>query len=158
MLSFNMSMRSAGLVLYRLGPDGPEFLLVHPGGPYWAKKDQGAWSIPKGEYEEGEDPLDAAIREVEEEIGTRIEGDFTPLTPIHQKGGKTVLAWAVPADLHADVIRSNTFTMEWPPRSGRTQSFPEVDRAAWMSLEGARGLVNPAQLPLLEEAADILRR
>lgn len=150
-----MSRRSAGIVLYRLGaPDGPRFLLVHPGGPYWARKDEGAWSIPKGEIEEGEDPLEAALREFEEELGTRPDGEAIPLAPVRQKGGKTVVAWGMAGDLDPEAIRSNTFLMEWPPRSGRMQEFPEVDRAAWMDLDEARRRINPAQRALLEELAE----
>ena len=148
-----MSKQGAGILLYRLGPHGIEFLLVHPGGPFWAKKDEGAWSIPKGEYEADEDPLQAALREFEEEIGTRPVGDTVPLTPIVQKGGKLVTAWALEADLEPAAVRSNTFSMEWPPRSGRMQSFPEIDRAEWLTLEQARARINGAQLPLLEELA-----
>lgn len=148
-----MSKRSAGLVVYRLDAGQLRFLLVHPGGPYWARKEEGAWSIPKGEHGEDEDALTAALREFEEELGTRPDGDFIPLEPVRQKGGKVVEAWGVAGDLDPGEIRSNTFTMEWPPNSGRTQSFPEIDRAAWMSLEEARRRVNPAQVALLEELA-----
>lgn len=149
-----MSKRSAGLVLYRRGPEGVEFLLVHPGGPYWRGKDEGAWSIPKGEYDEGEDALEVALRELDEEVGCpRPEGDLVPLTPVRQKSGKVVTAWGVEGDADVDAIRSNTFTIEWPPRSGKMQSFPEIDRAAWLTLEQARSRMNAAQLPLLEELA-----
>lgn len=151
-----MSKQSAGILLYRRRGDGIEFLLVHPGGPFWAKKDEGAWSIPKGEHEPGEDALEAALREFEEEIGTRPAGDVVPLTPIRQKAGKVVAAWGLEGDVDATAIRSNTFTMEWPPRSGRTQTFPEIDRAAWFTLERARSRINAAQLPLLEELARML--
>ena len=139
---------SAGILLYR---DGPEVLLVHPGGPFWAKKDAGAWSIPKGEYADGEDPLAGALREFEEETGTRLSEDGAiPLGDIVQRGGKRVSAWAIEGDLDADTVHSNTFVMEWPPRSGRQQEFPEVDRAAWFSLEQAREKINPAQAELLD--------
>ncbi len=151
-----MSRQSAGIVLYRRRPRGLEFLLVHPGGPFWAKKEAGAWSIPKGEYGEGEDALDAACREFEEEIGIRLEGDFVPLAPIRQRGGKVVVAWGVEGDLDPDGIRSDTFTMEWPPRSGRLREFPEVDRAAWCTLDDARRRINHAQLPLLVELVEKL--
>ena len=151
-----VSKQSAGILLFRHAAGGLEFLLVHPGGPYWASKDEGAWTIPKGEYETGEDPLGVAMREFEEEIGTRPEGDAVPLTPIRQKGGKVVTAWGLEGDVDPEAIRSNTFTMEWPPRSGRTQSFPEIDRAEWFTLEQATERINAAQLPLLEELARTL--
>jgi predicted NUDIX family NTP pyrophosphohydrolase len=142
---------SAGLLLYRGSPQGLEVLLVHPGGPFWKKKDAGAWSIPKGEYGEDEDPLAAARREFEEETGAAVEGEFLPLTPIRQKGGKQVLAWAVRADFDPSVLRSNLFSMEWPPRSGRQQEFPEVDRAEWFPLDAAREKILESQKPLLDE-------
>lgn len=146
-----MSRRSAGILMFRRAPRGLEFFLVHPGGPFWAKKDAGAWSVPKGEYEEDEDPLDAAIREFEEEVGIRPGGHFVALTPITQRSGKTVVAWGVEGDVDPDRLRSNTFTMEWPPRSGRMREFPEVDRAAWFTYDEASSRINPAQLPLLAE-------
>ena len=148
-----MSRTSAGLVVFRRRTADLEVLLVHPGGPFWARKDEGAWSIPKGELDEGEDPLQAARREFEEELGSAIEGDFLPLTPVKQGGGKTVIAWAVQGDLDVSLLRSNTFTMEWPPRSGRQQGFPEVDRAAWLTLTEARTKILRGQLPLLDELA-----
>lgn len=151
-----MSRQSAGIVLFRRRPRGLEFLLVHPGGPFWAKKDEGAWSVPKGEYGEGEDPLDTARREFEEEVGMCPEGDFIALAPIHQRSGKTVRAWGVEGDLDPRELRSNTFTMEWPPRSGNMREFPEVDRAAWFTLGDAVRRINPAQLPLLEELVEKL--
>ncbi|MEI9973435.1 MAG: NUDIX domain-containing protein [Ignavibacteriota bacterium] len=109
---------------------------MHPGGPFWAKKDDAAWSIPKGEFEDAEDPLTAARREVEEETGATPDGTFVPLQPLKQPGGKTVFAWAIQADFDPSGLRSNTFSMEWPPRSGKTREFPEVDRAAWLGIEG----------------------
>jgi predicted NUDIX family NTP pyrophosphohydrolase len=135
-----------------------EVFLVHPGGPFWAKKDQGAWSIPKGEFEAGEDALATARREFEEETGQAIEGKFIALTPCRQRSGKIVHAWAVEADLDADAIRSNTFEIEWPPRSGRKQAFPEVDRAAWFDLDEARARMLPGQVPMLDELAAKLAR
>ena len=141
---------SAGLVLYRQGSGQIEVLLVHPGGPVWAKRDAGAWSIPKGEVSGNEDLLTAAQREFREELGTPPRGTFIPLGSITQKGGKAVHAWAVEGDLGTTEIKSNTFSMEWPPRSGRQQEFPEVDRASFFSLEEAKQKVNPAQIPLLE--------
>ena len=154
-----MSKRSAGIVLYRRGPHGLEFLLVHPGGPYWRGKDAGAWSIPKGEYDEGEDPLAAALRELEEELGlSPPQIDPSPLTPLRQQGGKEVIAWGLAGEIEPETVRSNTFTIEWPPKSGRMQSFPEIDQAAWLGLEEARSRINAAQVPLLEELARKLER
>jgi len=144
--------------MYRVRDGGPEFLLVHPGGPFWGKKDAAAWTIPKGEIQEGEEPLAAARREFAEELGFPAEGDFIELTPITQKGGKTVHAWAFASDCDPAVIKSNSFKMEWPPKSGRFQSFPEVDRAAFFKLEEAKTKINPAQIPLLEELVERLGR
>ncbi|HZT51768.1 MAG TPA: NUDIX domain-containing protein [Stellaceae bacterium] len=148
-----MAKASAGLLLYRRRAGGLEVLLVHPGGPFWAKKDAGAWTIPKGEIAPGEDPLDTARREFAEETGRTVAGAFHALAPVRQAGGKTVQAWAVEADLDPASIASNRFEMEWPPRSGRRQSFPEIDRAAWFALEAARAKINPAQAALLDELA-----
>jgi predicted NUDIX family NTP pyrophosphohydrolase len=129
-----------------------EVLLVHPGGPFWARRDAGAWSIPKGEYGPDEDPVACALREFEEELGAPPPAaeDLVELGTITQRGGKRVTAWAAPGDLDPDAIRSNTFTMEWPPRSGQTREFPEIDRAAWLGLEEAREKINPAQADLLD--------
>src|SRR6059036_3245168 len=129
-----MAKTSAGLLMFRLRDGEPEVLLVHPGGPFWAKKDEGAWSIPKGEFEAGEDPLEASRRELEEETGIVARGTFVPLGSARQKSGKLVHAWALEQDADAASIRSNTFTLEWPPRSGHMREFPEVDRAAWFDL------------------------
>ena len=148
---------SAGIVLYRFRAGVPEVLLVHPGGPYWAKKDAGAWSIPKGELDDDGDPLAVAKREFEEETGQRIDGAFVALTPRRQKGGKLVHAWAVEGDVDAAAIVSNTFTLEWPPRSGKRQTFPEVDRAAWFDLAAAREKILGGQLPFLDELGERLR-
>ena len=145
-----MAKESAGLLLYRLKGDALEVLLVHPGGPFWAKKDEGAWSIPKGELAAGEDALAAAIREFAEETGTTLSGDFRALPPIKQAGGKVVRAWAIEGDLDPATIRSNSFEMEWPPRLGRRQSFPEIDRAGWFGPDEAREKILPAQAPLLD--------
>lgn len=131
-----------------------EVLLVHPGGPGWAKKDAGAWSIPKGEYEPGDDPLVAAKREFEEELGTAPEGEFVELAAVKQAGGKVVRAWAVQGDFDPAALRSNTFEMEWPPRSGMKQSFPEVDRAEWFCLDEAAEKTNPAQRAFLAKLAE----
>jgi predicted NUDIX family NTP pyrophosphohydrolase len=149
---------SSGLLLFRDGPSGLEVLLVHPGGPLWANKDAGAWSVPKGLIAAGEDPLQAAIREAHEELGVLVEGEFLPLTPVRQAGGKVVQAWAVRRDFDPAALRSNTFTMQWPPRSGRWQAFPEVDRAAWFSLDEARVRILPAQAAFLDELATRLGR
>jgi predicted NUDIX family NTP pyrophosphohydrolase len=144
---------SAGIVVYRRRPSGLEFLLIHPGGPFWAKKDDGAWSIPKGEHGDDEDPRVVARRELGEETGLRVNGELIPLQPIRQRGGKVVAAWGCEAEWDPVELRSNTFRMEWPPRSGKMGEFPEVDRAAWFTLEQARTKLNPAQLPLLAELA-----
>lgn len=138
--------RSAGILLYRRGPAGPEVLLVHPGGPFWAKKDLGAWSIPKGEYEEGEDPRACALREFEEELGAPPPaGELAMLGTATQAGGKVVTAWSAEGDIDPANVRSNTFQLEWPPRSGVMREFPEVDRAQWFALAEARRRINPAQ-------------
>ena len=127
---------------------------MHPGGPFWAKKDLGAWSIPKGEHEDEEDGLATALREFREETGTEVpQENLADLGSIRQRGGKVVQAWAAEGDLDADAVRSNTFTMEWPPRSGNQLEFPEVDRAAWFSLEEARERINPAQVEFLDRLA-----
>src|ERR1700741_3950776 len=128
---------SSGIVLFRRREDLVEVLLVHPGGPFWAKKDAGAWSIPKGEFDSDEDPLQAAKREFEEESGFAPQGEFLPLGEARQAGGKVVTAWAVEDDCDASALKSNTFSMEWPPRSGRMAQFPEVDRWAWLFVEEA---------------------
>jgi predicted NUDIX family NTP pyrophosphohydrolase len=147
--------RSAGLLVYRgTGPD-IEVLLVHPGGPFWSRRDDGAWSIPKGEIDADEDPLVAAEREFVEELGSppRAAGPPVALEPVRQKGGKLVMAWAQQGDFDPVDLRSNTFEMEWPPRSGHKQSFPEVDRAAWFRLEQAHRKLLDGQRPLLEQLA-----
>jgi predicted NUDIX family NTP pyrophosphohydrolase len=146
-----MNRTSAGLLLYRRREGALEVLLVHPGGPFWARKDAGAWSIPKGEIDATEEPLAAARREFTEETGFPAEGSFQPLTPVTQASGKIVHAWAVEGDVDPAGLRSNAFSIEWPPRSGRQQSFPEVDRAAWFPLDVARQKINPAQAALLDE-------
>ena len=145
--------RSAGILLYRHRDGELQVFLAHPGGPFWARKDLGAWTIPKGEIDEGEDPLAAAKREFSEEIGVYLEGQFTPLTPIRQKSGKTVVAWAVEGDFDPAALRSNKFSMEWPPKSGRQAEFREVDRAAWFTLAEARAKILESQRPIIEELA-----
>ena len=152
-----MAKRSAGILLYRVAGAAPEVLLVHPGGPYWARKDAGAWSIPKGEYEDGEDPRACALREFEEELGVGLPpGELAELGSVKQKGGKVVTAWAAEGDLDADSVASNTFTMEWPPRSGRTAEFPEIDRAGWFEIATAREKLVPAQTEFLDRLLDRL--
>ncbi len=133
-----MRKRSAGILMYRRRPAIIELLLVHPGGPFWAKKDLGAWSIPKGEYSEREDPLAAARREFEEETGVRVDGEFVPLGDLLSPGRKIVTAFALEGDLDPARLRSNEFELEWPPRSRRKKSFPEIDRAAWFAPDEAR--------------------
>lgn len=145
-----MAARSAGILLFRRAASGIEVLLVHPGGPFWAKKDAGAWSIPKGEFGGDETAEAAARREFQEELGIAPDGELLPLGEIRQKAGKVVIAFAAEGDLDVAAVRSNSFLMEWPPRSGRMQSFPEIDRAAWFDLDVARDRINPAQAPLLE--------
>lgn len=142
---------SAGLLMYRLRNSTLEVFLVHPGGPYWARKDLGAWSIPKGELQEGEDHLDAAKREFQEETGFLPKGNFIALAPIKQTGGKLVYGWAVRGDCDAKTIVSNTFSMEWPPRSGKRQEFPEVDRAEWFTIDAAKKKILKGQVGFLEE-------
>jgi predicted NUDIX family NTP pyrophosphohydrolase len=147
--------RSAGILLHRDAGGGIEVLLVHPGGPFWARRDAGVWSIPKGEYSDGEDPLDAARREFAEELGSRApDGDPADLGEIRQKSGKVVHGWALAGDLDPVTIQSNTFTLEWPPRSGRMTEFPEVDRAEWFGLDRAREKINPAQAAFLDRLAE----
>ncbi|MBA3906992.1 MAG: NUDIX domain-containing protein [Pseudonocardiales bacterium] len=146
-----MTVLSAGVLLHRAGPDGAvQVLLAHMGGPFWARKDEGAWSIPKGEHPEPEDPRDAARREFAEELGSPVpEGDLRALGTV-RSGSKVIAAFALAGDLDADKIVSNTFELEWPPRSGRTQSFPEVDRAAWFDIETARRKIVKSQRAFLD--------
>ena len=154
--------RSAGILLFRDGDGdgtGPEVLLVHPGGPYWSKRDAGAWTIPKGQIEDGEDPRDCAIREMEEELGRAprlAPGDLIELGSIRQKAGKVVEAWAAEADFDPEGLASNTFELEWPPRSGREQEFPEVDRAEWFGLERAREKILPPQAEFFDRLLEHL--
>ena len=149
------SKKSAGLLLYRRSGGRLEVLLVHPGGPYWRRRDVGAWSIPKGEIEPGEDPLQAAQREFEEELGSPINGEFVKLNPIRQASGKWVHAWALEADFDTTSFKPGTFSMEWPPKSSRRQEFPEVDRAEWFTLDDARRKINPAQIALLDQLSSL---
>ena len=153
-----MAATSAGILLYRNPADRLEVLLVHPGGPFWAKREMQVWSIPKGEYDPEEDALTAARREFEEELGTAPpDGPTIDLGEIRQRAGKLVCAWAIEGDLDADAIVSNTFPLEWPPRSGRTIEIPEVDRAAWFSAGDARERLIPAQVPLLDRLLEAVR-
>ncbi len=147
----NPVKKSAGILLYRLLKNKPEFFLVHPGGPFWTNKDAGAWTIPKGEYDINEEPLAAAIREFSEETGHIISGNFISLTPIIQKAGKQVDAWALEGDIDTTNIRSNSFNIEWPPKSGNWKSYPEIDRAEWFDIKTAKEKINPAQVAFLEE-------
>jgi len=145
-----MPRRSAGILLYRRAGD-LEVLLVHPGGPYWEKKDLGAWSLPKGEHDDGEEALACALREFAEELGSAPpEGELADLGSVRQKSGKVVHAWALEGDVDASTATSNTFELEWPPRSGRYREFPEVDRAEWFPLAEARERINPAQAAFLD--------
>lgn len=148
---------SAGLLLYRRRGDF-EVFLVHPGGPFWAKKDAGAWSLPKGEFTDGEDPLEAARREFTEETGSPIDGEFRLLEPVKQSGGKVVHAWAVEADCDVSKVRSNSFSIEWPPKSGRMQQFPEVDRAGWFTVAEARKRITKGQVLLLDQLISTLEQ
>jgi predicted NUDIX family NTP pyrophosphohydrolase len=152
-----MARKSAGILMYRIRNQTLEVLLVHPGGPFWARKDLGAWSIAKGEYDLGEDPLEAAKREFQEETGHPANGRFLALGQIKQPGGKVVTAWALEGDLDAQSIRSNTFTMEWPPKSGKMSVFPEVDRAGWFAMDLAKDKILKGQVGFLEELEKMLR-
>ena len=151
-----MPKTSAGILLYRRSGEALEVLLAHPGGPFWRNKDAGAWMIPKGEVATGEEPLACALREFEEELGIRPEGTPRPLSPVRQAGGKWVEAFALEGDLDPHSIVSNQFEMEWPPRSGRYQSFPEIDHALWFPIAEARDKILPSQRPILDELAESL--
>jgi predicted NUDIX family NTP pyrophosphohydrolase len=148
---------SAGILLHRERAGSIEVLIVHPGGPFWAKRDAGAWSIPKGEYADDEDPLDCARRELEEELGAAVAlGELLDLGSVRQKSGKVVRAWAASGDFDPAQLRSNTFAMEWPPKSGREQTFPEVDRAAWVDVDDAREKLVPAQAAFVDRLVEQL--
>jgi|SRR5688572_260389 len=148
--------KSAGLLLYRRR-DRVEVFLVHPGGPLWAKKDAGAWSLPKGEFDAGKNPLEAAKREFLEETGTAVDGDFVKLNPVVQPGGKTVFAWAIEADFDPTHLKSNTFSMEWPPKSGKVEEFPEVDRAAWFDVSEARNRILVGQVNFIDQLDQLVK-
>lgn len=152
-----MAIKSAGILVYRYNHSQIEVLLVHPGGPFWSKKDLASWSIPKGEFDEQEDALTAAKREFLEEIGQPISGDFIALQPILQKSGKMVYAWAVEGNINTDNIQSNTFEMEWPPKSGQKKSFPEIDKAAWFDIATAKQKINAMQIHLIDELMQHLK-
>ena len=153
----HISNQSAGILLYRNNNARLEVFLVHPGGPFFKNKDEGSWSIPKGEFLDDEEALAAAKREFEEETGQKIvNGNFIRLTPVTQKSGKIVHAWAIEGDIDHEVIESNLFEMEWPPKSGKMASFPEVDRAAWFDANTAKIKVNPAQAKLIEELVTLI--
>jgi len=151
-----MSKVSAGILLYRKANNHLEVLLVHPGGPFWKNKDDGSWTIPKGETNNGEELLSAAIREFHEETGMLLSGSFIELNPVKQKSGKLVHAWALEGDINENKIKSNNFELEWPIRSGKFQSFPEIDKAAWYDITKAKEKINPAQTAFLEELNDLL--
>ncbi len=152
-----MPRRSAGILLWRRGTAGPEVLIGHMGGPFWARKDDAAWSVPKGEHEPDADALAAALREFEEEMGSPAPAtDLVPLGEVRQTGGKVLTVWAAEGDLDAGAVVSNTFALEWPPRSGRVQEFPEIDRAAWVALDRARTKLVKGQVPLLDRLLALL--
>jgi len=151
-----MRKTSAGILLYKQGREGLQVFLVHPGGPFWKNKDAGAWSIPKGEFAEGEDPLKAAVREFFEETGQQVSGDFLELKPIKARSGKLIFAWALQGDIDPDKIVSNTFPLEWPPRSGKFIDVPEIDRGAWFSLDTALEKINASQAAFITELSAVL--
>ena len=152
-----MPRTSAGILLHRRGDTGREVLIGHMGGPFWARKDEAAWSLPKGEYGADEDAFDVALREFEEELGSPVPAsEFVPLGEIRQSGGKVLTVWAAEGDLDADATNSNTFELEWPPRSGQVQQFPEVDRAAWVTVDVARTKLVKGQVPLLDRLLEVL--
>lgn len=153
-----MPRSSAGLLLYRRRDAGVEVLIGHMGGPFWARKDDAAWSVPKGEYGPDEEPFAVALREFEEELGSPAPADdFVPLGEVRQAGGKVFTAWAAEGDLDAASARSNTFSLEWPPRSGRIQEYPEIDRAAWVTVDEARTKLVRGQVPLLDRLLAVLK-
>jgi predicted NUDIX family NTP pyrophosphohydrolase len=153
-----VTRKSAGILLYRFTKTEPEFFLVHPGGPFWNNKEIGVWSIPKGEHTNDEDALTAAVREFKEETGQQLSGDFIALTPIVQKAGKKVQAWAIEGNIDAENIISNSFKVEWPPKSGNWKSYPEVDKAGWFDANTAKEKINPAQVSFIVELLDLLKK
>ena len=152
-----MAKRTAGILLFREAPGGLEVLLVHPGGPFWTKKDEGAWTIPKGLVDDGEDPFDAAKREFREETGGSPDGDAIALEPVRQPSGKVIHAWALRGEFDPATLTSNTFLMEWPPRSGQQREFPEVDRAGWFSMDEAGRKILKGQAPFIDQLLAMLR-
>src|SRR5687767_5569992 len=152
-----MAKKSAGILLYKVEDDLLKIFLVHPGGPFWAKKDNGAWTIPKGEFDDNEDPLNAAKREFEEETGTKLSGKFIALNPVKQKSGKTVYAWALEGDIDPAKIKSNEFEIEWPPGSGKMKSFPEIDKAAWFEANEATKKIIEAQSSLIHQLKAVVK-
>lgn len=150
--------QSAGILLYRLYEKGPEILLAHPGGPFWAKKDIAAWSIPKGEPNEGEDFLLTAKREFAEETGQMVDGHFIPLTSLKQKSGKLIHAWALKGNMDVNLLNSNTFEMEWPPKSGKMKAFPEIDKIQWFTLKEALEKIIPGQAGFITELGKLLKQ
>lgn len=151
-----MSKKSAGILVYRKTDQNYKVFLVHPGGPFWAKKDLNSWSIPKGEFEEDENPLIAAKREFKEETSFNISGDFVELETVKQPSGKIIYPWAIEGNLDASKIKSNNFELEWPPKSGKMKEFPEIDKAEWFSFEIAKHKILKGQIPILEQLANIL--
>jgi predicted NUDIX family NTP pyrophosphohydrolase len=152
-----VARQSAGILMYRRRADRTEVFLIHPGGPFWSRKDDGAWSIPKGEFTSEEPPLDAARREFQEETGFAVSGDFTAMEPIRQAGGKVVHTWVVEGECDAAAVKSNTFSMEWPPRSGQWKTFPEADRAGWFALDQAETKILKSQRPLLDQFRRLIK-
>lgn len=152
-----MSKMSAGILVYRFRAGVLEVLLVHPDGPIWSKKDSGSWSIPKGKYTDKEDPFIVAKREFQEEIGFQANGDFVPLKPLKQPSGKIVSAWVLEGDCDTSKVQSNTFKMEWPPRSGKQQEFSEIDRAEWFTIEMVKKKLLKGQVGFIEELCELLR-
>jgi predicted NUDIX family NTP pyrophosphohydrolase len=152
-----MPRKSAGILLYRFQKDGVEVFLVHPGGPFWVNKDLGSWSVPKGEYNDDEDALKAAQREFQEETGLSIQGNFIELGEVRQPSGKRVRVWALENDQEVENIRSNTFQLEWPPKSGKIQEFPEVDRGGWFSIPEARQKILKGQFPFLDKLEEKIK-
>jgi predicted NUDIX family NTP pyrophosphohydrolase len=152
-----MPRKSAGILLYRFQKNGVEVFLVHPGGPFWANKDEGSWSVPKGEYNDDEDALKAAQREFQEETGLSIQGNFIELGEVRQPSGKRVMVWALENDQKVENIRSNTFQLEWPPKSGKMQEFPEVDRGGWFSIPEARQKILKGQFPFLDKLEEKIK-
>lgn len=152
-----MPKQAAGILLYRRGPAGLTVLLAHPGGPLWARKDDGAWTLPKGQFTDSEAPLDAAKREFEEEMGSKPSGEFLPLGTLKQPSGKIIHAWAAESDFDVTTVKSNLFSLEWPPKSGKMGEFPEIDRAGWFSIEEARVKILKGQSPFLDRLLAVLK-